>query len=365
MRALVLAIGQFGAQWLDKTLSDELRRAYRYHPDGGLHSAVEWALRNRFRMSAALKTDDEFLRGLGVAHTKDHRWYVNSAGMTMVVLPIATKFRMGSHHTDRERERDEMEHDEAIKNPLDISTKEVTIRQYLEFLVDPVNADLLPKKKDGRRDVRITPNDWLEEIRRREPSGNLDMDQPVTGVTWYEATRYCNWLSRREKIPEYYPPPVQAKSELEGSEQPLYQETRKVKTGQGYRLPAEKEWEYACRAGSTTPRPFGRSIELLEHYGWSARNSKGAANSVGQLMPNDWGMFDMLGNAFEWTQDLYNKDYQVPNLDEVSTNPYRDRVLRGGSFESSETNLRSAYRDRNSPSENPDASSGFRVARTR
>jgi len=397
MRALVLAIGQFDTRHVDKTTFDELRRDYREHPDAGLHSAIEWLVKGRGEVSAAYREDDEFLRERGIAHAKDHRWYINSAGMTMAVLPATKKFKMGSDIWDEEQERDEMEHDEEIKNSFDISTKEVTIRQYHRFLRDPSNADLLPKRKNGSN-VTMTPAEWLGHIRPalaltgrdmdlpfmdRPVTGGTslghsplamratrsDIDRPVTGVTWYEATRFCNWVSKQEGIEEYYPPHEKTSPAIEEAAaqrgDPLFVEKRSERTGKGYRLPAEKEWEYACRAGSTTPRPFGRSNDLLEHYGWYTKKSHGSAQPVGQKMPNDWGMFDMLGNASEWTQDLYNTNYDVPKVDDVVTNRYRDRVLRGGSFESAETSLRSAYRDRNSPSENPDASSGFRVARTR
>ena len=74
----------------------------------------------------------------------------------------------------------------------------------------------------------------------------------------------------------------------------------------GYRLPTEAEWEYACRAGAVTSRYYGHSIDLLDAYAWYQANSKEHAWTCGSLFPNDLGLFDMLGNEFEWCQDSSN-----------------------------------------------------------
>jgi formylglycine-generating enzyme required for sulfatase activity len=100
-------------------------------------------------------------------------------------------------------------------------------------------------------------------------------------------------------------------------------------TRTGYRLPTEAEWEYACRAGAVTSRPYGTADALLGNYAWYVNNSTGRARPVGTKKPNDFGMFDMLGNAWEWCQDAFDSGR---------------RVLRGGGFLSQASELESASR---------------------
>ena len=117
-------------------------------------------------------------------------------------------------------------------------------------------------------------------------------------MTWFAAAQYCRWLSEQEGIPEdqrCYPPIDEIKDGM-GLPDGFLSRT-------GYRLPTEAEWEYACRAGAVTSRPYGGGDDLLDHYAWYDRNARGRAGRVGSLKPNDLGMFDMLGNAWEWCHD--------------------------------------------------------------
>jgi formylglycine-generating enzyme required for sulfatase activity len=92
------------------------------------------------------------------------------------------------------------------------------------------------------------------------------------------------------------------------------------KTGIFYRLPTEAEWEYACRAGSSSSYFFGNDENELEKYAWYNKNSNKAYHKVGQLKPNAWGLYDMLGNVAEWVMDQYDENY-FSKMSGVTNNP--------------------------------------------
>ena len=155
--------------------------------------------------------------------------------------------------------------------------------------------------------------------------------QPVIKVSWEDAQAYVQWLSR--------------------------------KTGEEYRLLSEAEWEYAARAGTTTRYSFGNSISRKQaHYGfWFS----GKPTPVGSYPPNGYGLYDMHGNVWEWVQDCWNGSYSQAPTDGSAweRGDCSRRVLRGGSWNSSSRNLRSAYRSRNQAGRHY-INVGFRVART-
>jgi formylglycine-generating enzyme required for sulfatase activity len=346
-RALVLALGEYPLDRLaaadQKSLSDGLLLAYRNDPDPGFHSAAEWCLR-RWGQGADLKRVDQELVSAQPPHLR--RWYVNRQGHTMAVFPGPVPYLMSTPANQPEHGEGEIQHRRLIPRSFAIATKEVTLGQFQRFW----------RAKYG--------NTWMQA-----GAGNPrpDPDEPVVRVTWFEAAAYCRWLSEQEQIPPAqmcYPPVEQIKEGLRPDPDYL------SKTG--YRLPTEAEWEYACRAGSTTARFYGSTDEMLGSYGWYWDNSQDRPHPVGLLKPNDFGMFDTYGNAWEWLQERGRSWYasflcwQVVG-DKEDTAPVSNlerRALRGGAFDSPRrTNLRSASRWWGQPQERGEMS-GLRVART-
>ncbi len=135
----------------------------------------------------------------------------------------------------------------------------------------------------------------------------------------------------------------------------------------GYRLPTDAEWEFSCRAGTSTGYCFGTPWELLEKYGWYNKNSPNTTQPVGSLKPNDLGLFDLHGNIWEWCQDTFkepgrDKTSNVMNMSTAIANK-DPRILRGGAFVNLPAYVRSATRIRYAPSDR-DSLGGFRPSRT-
>jgi formylglycine-generating enzyme required for sulfatase activity len=196
----------------------------------------------------------------------------------------------------------------------------------------------------------------------------IDDDCPQILVTWFEAAQYCNWLSEQEGIPKEewcYPTLPEIK---EGMRLPDNYLERS-----GYRLPTEAEYEYACRSGSSTSRFFGGSEELLREYSWYTGNTFNEKPwPGGQLKPNDFGLFDVYGNVWEWGQN-WVRYYLSASKDSVWTDSKDSSLIvskdykrprKGGSYTYGADYLRSGARNEGYiPDERRD-SVGFRIART-
>ncbi|MFC1633275.1 formylglycine-generating enzyme family protein [Planctomycetota bacterium] len=167
-----------------------------------------------------------------------------------------------------------------------------------------------------------------EKIMGTNPSKRKDPKFPVHMVSWNEAREFCRRLSSL--------------------------------AGEQFRLPTEAEWEYACRAGTTTAFYWGNSFD--DQYAWSLNNSKGTLHEVGTRLPNAWGLFDMSGNLWEWCEDPYIDHIPGPDelIDLKDASDRADRTLRGGSWNVNPLFSRSANRSRNTPNIRMDYN-GFRV----
>ena len=135
-----------------------------------------------------------------------------------------------------------------------------------------------------------------------------------------------------------------------------------IQAGGGLRLPTEAEWEYACRAGTTTRFYSGDTENDLAAAGWFLANSEEKTHPVGQKRPNAWGLYDMHGNVWQWCQDYYGKNYYATSPTENPAGPLtgEERVVRGGPFDYGAAYCRAANRGPLAPSvHNPNL--GFRV----
>jgi len=173
------------------------------------------------------------------------------------------------------------------------------------------------------------------EVTGERPSSAVGDRLPVEGVSWWDAVRFCNARSAQEGLtPPYRLAPDGEEIDWDTS-------------ADGYRLPTEAEWEYACRAGTTGPR-YGPLDEIAWHRG----NSDERIHEVGGRRPNAWGLHDMLGNVWEWCWDIYDAEVYGSY-----------RVLRGGGWFDERWSCRASVRRRTHPTLRID-DLGFRVARS-
>jgi formylglycine-generating enzyme required for sulfatase activity len=165
--------------------------------------------------------------------------------------------------------------------------------------------------------------------------------RPVEFVTWYDAVEFCNKLSEREGLTPVYT----MTGRTPASGYPITDATVTADwSTDGYRLPTEAQWEYACRAGTTTMYNTGATIG--DSTGWYTVNSDDRTHSVGEKPANAFGLYDMHGNVYEWCWDRYNLNYysSSPAQDPTGPDSGGGRVRRGGSWDDSSQFLRSAFR---------------------
>jgi formylglycine-generating enzyme required for sulfatase activity len=237
----------------------------------------------------------------------------------IAVVPIrGGTFLMGSPESEEDRNDDEGPQREVKISPFWMSKFEITWDQYDAWgeQIDQLRRKMLS--------IKPTPRDLLVDGISKPTEPYTDMsfamgkgDYPAICMTQHAARTYCKWLS--------------------------------AKTGRYYRLPTEAEWEYACRAGTTTAYSFGDDPDELEKYAWLFDNSDDTYQEVGQMKPNPWGLYDMHGNVAEWVLDQYDESYYGKG--DNDTDPLNiplqlyPRVVRGGGWDDDPEMLRSAVRE--------------------
>ncbi len=248
---------------------------------------------------------------------KDYRSTVpkTKAPFEMVAIKGGT-FLMGSPPDEKSRLDNEGPQTKVTVDSFWMGKFEVTWDEYEPFMITEVSRE----KHGARRDYDPKVHTIVDGVSQPTPPytemsfGMGQLGFPAISMTQHAANKYCQWLS--------------------------------AQTGHFYRLPTEAEWEYACRAGTTTPYSFDANIA---DYAWYSANSGEKYHEIGTKKPNPWGLFDMHGNVREWTADKFVEDYfeQIKNQ---TTNPYikptklYPRSARGGGWADGSDQLRSACR---------------------
>lgn len=230
----------------------------------------------------------------------------------MVAIKGGT-YMMGSPESEPNRKPDEGPQHKVTISPFWMEKCELRWDEFELFMY--------PDKKGAASGVDKDVADAVTHPTRPYVEMSFGMGKegfPAISMTQHAANKYCEWLS--------------------------------AKTGHFYRLPTEAEWEYACRAGTTTAYSFGDDASKLGEYAWFADNSDGKYQLVGKKKPNPWGLYDMHGNVTEWCLDQYTPDgYGTPPASGLvdpwvkATTPY-PQVVRGGSWQDTPDMLRSAAR---------------------
>ncbi|MBL8827883.1 MAG: formylglycine-generating enzyme family protein [Planctomycetaceae bacterium] len=279
----------------------------------------------------------------------------NSLGMKLVLIPPGEFLMGGSPETlaataawaDTKRqapsgaERRRIEVDEQpqhrvrITQPFRIGATEVTIGQFRRFVEATRYVTETERFGGGNSGIANETNpDKLKAV-WHSPGYKVTDDTPVTQITWNDMITFCNWLSEQEQRPVCY----------RRDEQQAFQ---RLATGNGYRLPTEAEWEYCCRAGTTTQYWFGDDRKALAEHAWFEDNADHlGAQPVGRKSANPFGLHDMAGNVWERCQDWHDATWygRSPSDDPQGPASGGTKVVRGGAWHYFDLHCRSAYRN--------------------
>ncbi len=254
------------------------------------------------------------------AEMKPYTDVISGTQVSFKMTPIpGGKFMMGSPAGEADRKEDEGPQHEVTVEPFWMGVHEVT---WDEYEIWSFELDIKKHRITGKGPNTL---DKVADVLTRPTAPYTDMTfgmgkegYPAICMTQLAAKKYCEWLT--------------------------------AKTGRFYRLPTEAEWEYACRAGTTTAYSFGDDPAKLGDYAWYYDNALDKYQPVGKKKPNPWGLYDMHGNVSEWVLDGYEPDAYQQFAGKVSANPFvhpgkvYPRVVRGGSWDDDPDRLRSAAR---------------------
>jgi formylglycine-generating enzyme required for sulfatase activity/serine/threonine protein kinase len=272
----------------------------------------------------------------GAALSERSRPLLSSRSTGMKLLRIeGGEFMMGSPSGDQDAEDDEKPQHKVRISSFYLGKTEVTQEQYEAVMGS--NPSWFSRTAGGTDQV----------------AGRPTGDRPVENVSWLDAIKFCNALSEKDGLKAYY--------NIAGNDVGVPEIS-----GPGYRLPTEGEWEYSCRARSTAKFSFGDDPSKLEDHGWCSGNSGQATHPVGLKGANDFGLYDMHGNVWEWCFDRYRGKYygQSPEVDPQGPGESGAayRLIRGGSWNFLPRICRSAIRYGRTPGLRI-GDLGFRVAR--
>ena len=341
-RALLLALGEYPLASLSEDFRARalpyLASVFQHDADAGVQGAAQYCLQQwNFPLPPISECD------VRLAEQKGQNWYRGKKGHQFAILDHRGEdaVAIGSPLGEFGVFWSELLHRKRINRRFAISTHEVTVEQFLRF-IDSNPQVAFSKFPD--EDPRI----------------------PQTRISWFAAAQYCNWLSQQEGIEESEWC-FDSKTTENGTQLQLCDN---YLSRTGYRMPTEAEWEIACRCGSSVARPFGESIKHVQLYAWHAANSNNRLHRVGLLKPNDFGLFDMLGNAREWCMERYKGKltrtrFLVNNDHEDTSEVSQDdtRITKGGAYDEYAVTIRAADRDGYFPYVRLN-NIGFRIART-
>ena len=354
-RAILLALGEFKLVHISSGLrEDVVKRAkdiFLNDPDAGLHASAQWLLQQwgekqwvattldslrqnpqtKEQRKATLKMAQESSRNN--ASFTEPRWILNAQGQTEVVIFGPVNFMMGNAAKNANETSVDGQHQVQISHSFVLGATDITLNEYRRM-----NPDFLQTPDEQSRNTR-------------------SLDVPVVNLNWYMVARYCNWLSQQEGISEDQWCFEIGKGDNDVKLKSNYQKLK------GYRLPTEAELEFAIRANAKTAYFFGESSNLLSKYAWYEQNSQSSAWPVAQKKPNDFGMFDSVGNVWQWCADWIGPYPTDAVVDPQGPATGSKRVLRGGDEYYGSDLCTSWSRGKLTP-EYRGIFSGFRVART-